>query len=141
MPSVSEILPDIDRSIVPPEFTRKQWNPFFGGTRNQFEKDLDAHLKSVKDFVIRRLDEIENAAKASGCKAAPTNLDPDRYRWAVRYQVAGIEVSEFRERFGLHADLRGTRLAIRGILDEVGLTRRPPKNIGRRKKRKVPSQE
>jgi hypothetical protein len=141
MPSVSAILPDIDRSIVPPEFTRKQWNPFFGGTRNQFEKDLNAHLKSVKEFVIRRLDEIENAAKAAGCKAAPTNLDPDRYTWAAQYQVAGIEVSEFRERFSLHKEPRGTRLAIHAILDEVGLTRRPPKNIGRRKKRKVPSQE
>jgi len=141
MPSVSEILPEIDRSIVPPEFTLTHWNPFFGGTRSQFEKDLNAHLKSVKEFVIRRLDEIENAAKAAGCKAAPTNLDPDRYTWAAQYQVAGIEVSEFRERFGLHAEPRGTRLAIREILDEVGLTRRPPKNIGRPKKGKSPSQE
>ena len=141
MPSLSEMLPHIDRSIIPPEFTLKQWNPFFGGTRSQFEKDLNAHLKSVKKFVIGRLDEIENAAKASGCKAAPTNLDPDRYRWAVRYQVAGIEVSEFRERFSLHKEPRGTRLAIRAILDEVGLTRRPPKNIGRRKKGKFPNQK
>jgi hypothetical protein len=139
LPPVSEMLPSIDVSIVPPAFTLGRWNPFFGGTRNQFENDLGAHLKSMKKFIIGRLDEIENAAKASGSKAAATNLDPERYIWAARYQVAGIEVSEFRERFSLHAEVRGTRLAIREILDEVGLTRRPSKNIGRPKKRKSPS--
>jgi hypothetical protein len=55
------------------------------------------------------------------------------------YQVAGIEVSDFRERFSLHAEPRTIRLAIHAILAEVGLTRRPPESIGRPTTRKLPS--
>jgi len=136
---VSAILPSIDYSITIPEFTLKYWNPFAGPNRNQFAKNVDVYLESVKLIVQHRLDEIESEALAAGCKPTPANVRLERYTWAARYQVAGIEVSEFRQRFGLHADPRGIRLAIQDILMEVGLTRRRPKNLGRPRTRKSPT--
>jgi hypothetical protein len=136
LPGVSEALPTIDYTIVPPEYQRREWNPFFGGTRREFERDLTAHLKRVKEFVVRRLDEIENSVRTAGCQPASTNLNPQRVVWAARYQVAGVEVSDFKK-FGLHADAPGIRSAIREVLAEVGLTRRPTKNRGRPKKGKI----
>ena len=120
MPSVSEILPDIDYSIVPPAFALKEWNPFFGGTRDEAEEVLKQYLKCVRSTVLERLKEIEDAAQRAGCYKASNKLEQQHYVWTARYQICGKKLEDIEPR----ADVSSVGRAITTVLNLVGIARR-----------------
>jgi hypothetical protein len=55
----------------------------------------------------------------------------EHFNWTVRYQVAGEEIADIAG--SVDIEVRTVNQAVTGLLEEIGLTRREPAQIGRRK--------
>lgn len=94
------------------------WNPFFGKSK----KEMVAAIKSEYNLKIESLERIEKEAKHFGFIKAPTNFNPDHFRWAAKYQVGALDVDLLAKRLGLKKRILWS--AISTTLASVGLTQR-----------------